>query len=356
MKGLVGDGEGTVFATDTAIAILMNAKRIQKPWDLVFTVYAGTVMVIAARDSATQMDLESETVHETSKQAPWNDSLPDGAPALAVEATNATRHLREMIVRGSPMATTPSGKTLKPMEVEEHPMQDDAERVSKTASSVLYRYRRFTLGSEKLVVRTALHGVNAARSEAQLHTVFAVTERWDETTTKSEWKRSVRASPGRVLLNEVQENTAKFGKWVASSVLAGADFITFGLVTRSSKDDSTQHTVLGLEDRSPASLATVLSMSPKNMWGIVAWAIEMVREQVRELQEARRDAGDLGPDEEDDSDYKFLLMRWPETETGVKASIKLVEIHPEDFVDEEDEEEEEEAGAAAASSAAVVVG
>lgn len=364
MLGLMGENAGTVYATDTAISILMNAKKIQKPWDLVFTVYGGSVMVIDARDTATQMELEVETVHETSRTPPWNDGYPDGAPALAREATTATRHLREMMVHSGAMRATPARATMPPQPVEAHPLQVAADAAGKEPASVLYRYRRFALGEEQLVVRTTLHAASTVGSSTKLHSIFALTERWDETTAASEWKRTVRERPGSVITDEIQLNTAKFGKWVASALLAGADFISLGLVTRASKADATKHNILHVAEHTPTSLARPLAMSPANMWGVVAWAIELVREQVRELQEARRDGGDLGADEEDEMDYKFLLMRWPETETGIKASIKLVEVRPTDFVTEEDDEEADEdeegaatigftggAGAAAAASA-----
>jgi len=346
MLDLIAEDAGTVYATDAAVATLMTARHALRPWDLVFTVYGGSTIVMDSRDGAAQAFLELETVHENSYRPPeaWDAEDINHAHQMSIEAARATRALREAVVDGSSAAAALPGSGAS---IEAHPH----EAPGLKPESVLYRYRRFPLGDDTLVVRTAVHGYEArASGPDKVFTAAALPERWARGAKSSEWRKLYATRPGDVLLAEIRDNRNKVGRFCASTLLAGADELKLGFVTRRGRDDPSGHEVVGMESVSPAKLLHQMSMSQENMWGVVRWAVDLVRAKVADLQAAKQEAGMLGDAEEDDDDYKYLFMYVPATEVGGKPGLRVYEIRQSDFADEEEEEEEEGAAASASAS------
>ena len=58
------------------------------------------------------------------------------------------------------------------------------------------------------------------------------------------------------------------------AILAGADFIKFGYVSRMSPKDSTQHAILGVQQFQPLELAKQMTLNVGNAWGVLKIIIE----------------------------------------------------------------------------------
>jgi translation initiation factor 3 subunit D len=53
-----------------------------------------------------------------------------------------------------------------------------------------------------------------------------------------------------------------------------------GFVSRVSKTNAYEHTILGTQFYKPNEFARQITMDPKNMWGIVKEIVDLIRKQV----------------------------------------------------------------------------
>lgn len=95
-----------------------------------------------------------------------------------------------------------------------------------------------------LPVRTPLAPPPAG--EKQLVLVKALNE-FDPKAT--DWRKRVESQRGAVLATETKNNKAKIAGWTAQALLAGADLIKLGYVSRVSPKSNAQHVVSGRTGR-----------------------------------------------------------------------------------------------------------
>merc|ERR1719162_2241776 len=114
-------------------------------------------------------------------------------------------------------------------------------------ASVAFRYRKFTLPDDiQIVVRTELHGIVKKRSESQYMMAFALNEFDSRVAAGSiNWRQKLDSQRGAVLATELKNNSCKLAKWTLQAMLAGADLIKLGYVSRVHPKDSFNHVVLG---------------------------------------------------------------------------------------------------------------
>lgn len=79
---------------------------------------------------------------------------------------------------------------------------------------------------------------------------------------------------GAILATEIKNNGFKMARWTMEAILAGADFIKFGYVSRSAPRDSTQHVILGVQQFQPLELAKQMTLNVGNAWGVLKVIIE----------------------------------------------------------------------------------
>ena len=125
---------------------------------------------------------------------------------------------------------------------------------------------------------------------------------------------------------EAKNNAFKIGKMVIQSILAGADMIKFGYVSRTNFKDRSSHQILGEQYVKPAVVARLVALSTQNMWAIMHHIIEVSMKQ---------------------PEGKYLLVRDPSK--GILRLYKLPSgtfddssSEEEESSDEEEEEEEDE--------------
>lgn len=64
-----------------------------------------------------------------------------------------------------------------------------------------------------------------------------------------DWRKKLESQRGAVLAFETKNNKNKMAKWTASALLAGADMMKLGYVSRLTPRDNMNHVVLGTQVR-----------------------------------------------------------------------------------------------------------
>jgi hypothetical protein len=197
--------------------------------------------------------------------------------------------------------------------------EEDAEAGDEPASGAL-RYRRWALGKDtQVVVRTSVHAVSRKKgpgAASSLLKLFTLNE-WDSKApgAPADWRKLIDVQRGNVLATEMKNNGFKLAKLTAQALLAGAEGLKLGFVSRASRADPESHVVLGVQSLNPQTFAHQMSLDPNNMWGIVKWLVELVRKHAANLQSAEtgEEAGGAASAAGAGDDYqaKFVLLRDP---------------------------------------------
>ena len=94
-----------------------------------------------------------------------------------------------------------------------------------------------------------------------------------------DWRQKLDVQPGAVLANELKHNACKLAKWTVQSILAGADNLKFGYVTRYSVKDSSRHVILGTQQFKPVEFGTQINLNMDNAWGVVRCILDLIMQQ-----------------------------------------------------------------------------
>ena len=302
IEELAESSGGKVFATDAILASIMCAARSQLSWDIVATKIGGLLFLDKRDDSS----FDYFTVNETAWEPP-NDKDVDNVNSksrLSLEATTINQNFTQQILNGK---------------VKEFDMPNpfhDAEESEGKAASVGYRYRKFNLGDTPVVCRTELHGIAMRKGAEQYMTAFALNEYDPKLSETTPWRGALDTGAGGIMANELKNNAYKIGKWTASSILAGADQMKVGFVSRKSTRDPYKHEVLGTKYYQPAKFAQQINLSVRNMWGVLDNVIEVLMKQ---------------------DDGKYLLLKDPS-----KKLCRLYSLPEGTFSDDESDEEDDE--------------
>jgi translation initiation factor 3 subunit D len=325
---LIDAGVGTAFASDAVLSHLMTCRRSVYPWDVVVSVVAGKMFL----DCRKPAEFDMASVNETATRPPPEEE-PDalnGRRQLAVEATSINRQFSQQI-----LAESVAPKSAGIPACADNPLHA-ATGSGRRPASVLYRYRMWDLGEDlKLVGRTTLNGVQQKGSKNLLFSAFAFNE-FNAKASPVDWRKSLDSQRGAVLATELKNNSFKVAKWAASSMLASADALKIGFVSRKNSKKSDSHVVLGVHAvEKPEDFLRQLSLDPSNMWGVIKWVLTMVRGQAAKDAEAEGVAMEefMG---------KYVIMRDPN-----KEQLLVLRVPPSDL---EDDEEGEESAATAAPS------
>lgn len=330
IEKLAIEGTGNVFATDAILAHLMASPRSVYPWDIVVQKLPGSGALFFDKRDSSQFDYL--TVSETSNNPPLSKTeLGEGGDAdgdinsperLSLEATMINQNFSQQILRNV--------KTREHFDLP-NPFYDEDDDEMEPAS-VAYRYRRFNMANDsiKLVVRTELHGVvKKGASSSQYMTAFALNE-FNNTRNSQQghnnagsinWRDKIDSQRGAVLATEIRNNSCKLAKWTAQSLLAGADQMKIGFVSRAAKNNAYEHVILATQFSRPMDFAMQITLSVGNMWAIIEMLVNLFKNR---------------------PEGKYVLMRDPN-----RPVVRLYSVPPDTFEEEDsdedsDEEEEEE--------------
>merc|ERR1719334_170597 len=297
------EAKANVFVTDAILATLMCAGRSAYSWDIVVQKIGGKVF-LDKRDN-TEFDLL--TVSETSAEPPQEEGSNLNSPRnLALEATFVNHNFSQQVLKSD-------GEKYK-FDMD-NPFVDADEEGE--VASVAYRYRKWSLGNDlNLICRCELDAVQqGSNNELQFINLKALNE-WDSRHSGGvDWRQKLDTQRGAVLANELKNNACKLAKWTVQSILAGADNLKFGYVTRYNVKDSSRHVILGTQQFKPQEFANQINLSMDNAWGILRCIVDICMKL---------------------PDGKFLIMKDPN-----KPMIRLYDI-PDNTFDSDDDEEEDD--------------
>lgn len=259
IRRLANEDKATVFATDAILSTLMCAPRSVYSWDIVIQ-RVGNKLFFDKRDGS-QLDLLS--VHETS-QEPLPEAKDDinSAHSLSVEAAYINQNFSQQVLikDGNKVAFD-----------EANPFANEGEEVA----SVAYRYRRWKLDDNMyLVARCELHSVVEMNNQRQLLTLNALNE-FDPKYSGVDWRQKLETQRGAVLATELKNNANKLAKWTAQALLASADLMKLGYVSRVHPRDHFNHVILAVNGYKPRDFAAQINLNTSNMWGIVKSIVDL---------------------------------------------------------------------------------
>ncbi|KAF2681852.1 translation initiation factor eIF-3, subunit D [Lentithecium fluviatile CBS 122367] len=276
LQELADKDEATIFATDNILSMLMCATKSVYSWDLVIT-KRGNKLFIDKRDGSS---LDMVTVNENATDAPLeisegNKDSMNNPGALMLEATHINNVFPLQVVNESQKVEMPH----------EHPFYNEEEESDPPASKA-YRYRRFDLSLDQdeeplhLIVRTELDAVvkNNINGEDQYMTIKALNE-FDNKAQGSggalDWRTKLASQRGAVLATEMKNNSCKLARWTVQSILAKADTMKLGFVSRTNPKNNNDHVVLGVLSNKPRDFANQMALNLNNGWGIVRTIVDM---------------------------------------------------------------------------------
>ncbi len=136
-------------------------------------------------------------------------------------------------------------------------------------ASVAFRYRLLAMESDmKVVCRTELHGLV---KKTQHMTAFCLNEFSttaavvSPSATQISWRNKIDNKRGAVLATELKNNSFKCAKWTAQSILAGADQMKIGFVSRTNPKNSNDHVILGTQFYRPTDFAQQITLQEGQM-------------------------------------------------------------------------------------------
>jgi translation initiation factor 3 subunit D len=329
IQELAEKDEATIFATSDILSMLMCATRSVYSWDIVIVKHGNKIYLDKRPDSS----IDLVTVNENAADAPLEAEATQGGTNqllmgvkpdsintptnLAVEATIINHNFALQTVIESP-----TSKLEMP-----HPNPFyDASTETEPLASKAYKYRRFDLSLEKddeplhLIVRTELDAVvkNNISGEDQYLTVKALNE-FDHKAQGSggalDWRTKLTSQRGAVVATEMKNNSCKLARWTTQAILARADQMKLGFVSRANPKSAANHVILGVVGYKPREFAAQMNLGLNNGWGVVRTIVDLVR---------ALSAGE-------DGDKKYVLVKDPN-----KQVIRLYDVPLTTFEEDDD--------------------
>ncbi|KAL5035242.1 hypothetical protein RTP6_002964 [Batrachochytrium dendrobatidis] len=311
LQNLAKSADGyTIITTSSVLAALMASTRSINSFDIIVT-KKKNIVYLDKRDGGV---LDLPTVNENASDAPMDG--PDKATninsplALAHEAGDIVRSYSQQVLREAERVTFTN------------PSPFSHGEPAEALVSAAYRYRQWQLGEMKLIARTqidaAVHQPGAGldteppsgvafSSASESDTLYATIRSLNEFDPRApgaggapSWRQKLDSQRGAVVATELKNNANKLCRWTIESLLASADQIRLGFVSRSNPRDRKRHGILGSMVYKPDDLATHIHLNVGAGWGLV------------------KAFGDLC---EGLDDGKYLLMRDPN-----KPVLKLYKV------------------------------
>jgi len=297
-----------VYATDSILATLMCCTRSNYSWDVIVQ-RIGDKIFFDKRDN-NEFDLL--TVSETAVEPPQDEGASINSPRnLALEATFINHNFSQQVLR--------QGEDKHSFQHPNPFTGRDEEKAGPEVASKAFRYRKWRLGNDiELVCRCEVDAANTGPGgDVQLLSVKSLNE-WDSKSCGGvDWRSKLDTQRGAVLATELKNNSCKLAKWTVSAVLAGADQLKFGYVSRTHVKDTDKHAILGTQQFKPSEFASQIALNMDNAWGILRCLIDICMKL---------------------KDGKYLIFKDPS-----KPTVLIYDI-PNDSFDSSEEESSDEEG------------
>lgn len=332
IQELAEKNEATVFASSDILTLLMCAPRTVYSWDIVI-VHQGNKIFFDKREGSS---IDMVSVNENAPDAPME--VPDNAAnaaggaankaetnintpsALALEATFINHNFALQTMVESPEQRIEMNNA--------NHFYNEAEETEPLASKA-YKYRRFDLSLERdeeplnLIVRTEVDAAmrNPVSGEDQ-HVVVKALNEYDYKSGAAggavDWRNKLWSQRGAVIATEMKNNSGKLARWTTQAILAKADAMKLGFVSRANPRSNNGHLVLGVVGYKPREFASQMNLNLGNGWGIVRTIVDRIRALDAE-------------DEDPESVKKYLLVKDPN-----RPVIRLYSVPATTFEEEEE--------------------
>ncbi|KAI0092405.1 translation initiation factor eIF-3 subunit D [Irpex rosettiformis] len=292
MQELASKDTAVVYTTDVILSGLMCAPRSVYPWDIVI-VREGNKLFFDKRDGGP---FDTVTVNENAADPPQDPSPPNpnnpteksavpetlsinSATSLSLEATYINQNFGFQTVVENP--PPPAVDLAKP-----NPFYGPEE--TEPLASCGYRYRVFDLSVAededlKICVRTEVDCYSAGQGNPRLGQGLVTIRALNEFDPRApgaggapDWRTKLDTQRGAVVATEMKNNSCKLAKWTVQSILAGADLMKIGYISRANPRDNTRHVILSTTSVRPTDFATQLNVSLANGWGIVRTVTDLL--------------------------------------------------------------------------------
>lgn len=161
----------------------------------------------------------------------------------------------------------------------------------------------------RLIVRCELNGWAAKGDHEQFFTCYALNE-WDSRHSGGmNWRQKIDQQRGAVLGTEIKNNSCKLAKWAVQSLLAEADLMKVGYVSRINPANPVDHVILSTQSFKPKEFASQINLQTVNIWGIVKMFCELLMKK---------------------EDGKYVILKDPN-----KSTIRLYSVPLETFEEED---------------------
>ncbi|KAL1969240.1 hypothetical protein VTN77DRAFT_494 [Rasamsonia byssochlamydoides] len=361
IQELAEKNEATIFATADILSMLMCAPRSVYSWDITI-VKQGDKIFFDKREGSS---IDLVTVNENAADAPLEvseggkqDSI-NTPSALALEAT--------FINHNFALQTVAESDTNKVEFEHPNPFYNASEETEPLASKA-YKYRRFDLSLEKdeeplhLIVRTEVDAVLKNVSGENQQLVIRALNEFDHKAQGAggalDWRTKLASQRGAVVATEMKNNSCKLARWTTQAILAKADVMKLGFVSRANPKSAASHVILGVVGYKPREFAAQMNLNLSNGWGIVRTIVDLIRSLDEEEEEEgegegqgeeKKEEGQEGEQQQkkqkkqDSADEikKYVLVKDPN-----KPVIRLYSVPPNTFEEDEaaEEKEDEEKG------------
>jgi translation initiation factor 3 subunit D len=346
IQDLADKDEATIFATADILSMLMCATRSVYSWDIVILKHNNKIFL----DKRVNSSIDLVTVNENAADAPLEADTPQttqqnqtGVKADSINTPFNLAQEAQSINHFFPMQTVHADQNRKLDFDHANPFHpnDSPEALASKA----YKYRRFdlSLGSDDeplhLIVRTELDAVvkNNISGEDQFLTIKALNE-FDHKAQGAggalDWRTKLTSQRGAVVATEMKNNSCKLARWTTQAILAKADQMKLGFVSRANPKSSQSHVILGVVGYKPREFASQMNLGLNNGWGIVRTIVDLVM-KMSDMQ------GEDGQAASKSGDKKYVLVKDPN-----KSVIRLYEVPLNTF--EEDDGEGLDLGAGVA--------
>jgi translation initiation factor 3 subunit D len=279
---------------------LMTCTRSVYPWDIVVQKLPGGTLFFDKRDNS---QFDYLTVHETAYNPPSDEEAGiNSASRLSLESTMTCQNFSQQILKKS-------GRVNMDLP---NPFYDEEDAEDMEPASVAYRYRKWALDDKTTIVcRTELHGII---KKTQKMTAFALNEYAPPVVAGASpqvisWRDKIDSQRGAVLATELKNNSFKLAKWTAQSLLAGADQMKIGFVSRVTPKVAHEHVILATQFYRPKDFAQQITLNEGQIWAMLRMFVNLFKKQ---------------------GEGKYVLMRDPN-----KPVVRLYKVPPETFEDEE---------------------
>ncbi|PWN53038.1 translation initiation factor eIF-3, subunit D [Violaceomyces palustris] len=323
IQEIAAKNDAQIFMTDSILALLMCATRSVYPWDIILTRTADGKVFLDKRDGGA---FDFITVNENAADPPMETpELKEGERVDAASRANqintpAALSLEATYVNQNFAFQAVNEKKAHKLE-KENPFYSPEE--TEPLASCGYRYRRFNLSSDEedpveLVVRTEVDAVISSPSGPQFITIKSLNEfdsRAQGAGGAPEWRTKLDSQRGAVVATEMKNNSFKLARFAIQSILAGADNMKLGYISRVNPRDASKHVILGTSWYKPKELAAQMALNLSNGWGIVRTIADLARKA---------------------PEGKYVLIKDPN-----KATIRFYSV-PASFDEEVDEDDGEE--------------